>query len=277
MGRFSHREGRYVPPITRPSRLAFFLRRLAATGNIRLAAADSELARSGLHKRRVRDPAFAASWQEALNTPRSFTTAGLGLDGGESETPCREAVQCIPGAAVSLTASSHLTAPGDLVILPGHGKRRAQVRRSPGHRLTPAGISAFLAMLERTANIRLAARHVGVAASSIHRRRLDGAFADAIDKALNLATMDIEADLLFQMNDALSPQAIEAAAPALSLVERPHSIEQAIWLLKVHRDHVCRRPRQPWSALGVEAETRIWDSIRRKITAIKQARGKGQG
>ncbi len=88
--------------------------------------------------------------------------------------------------------------------------------------------------------------------------------------------MDIEAALFEQMVAAFDPDAIGDAMPAETLVERPHSFDQAIWLLKVHRDRACRRDCDPASALTREARTRTWDSIRRKVRAIERARDQGE-
>ncbi len=220
-----------MPRRTSPRQLDLFLRHLARSGNIALAAADSGLARSGLHKRRARSPAFAARWDNALATFLSSPETG-----GEGNRPSKP-----DGKEAS---SSYLTALGDLTLLDARRHRLPQLRRSPAGRLTPAGLAAFLAALETTANVRLSAATVGVAASSIYaRRRRDQDFARAMDAALDTGAMHIEAALIEAAALMLDPGGLDEAAPG----EHPVSpfpdmtVDGALHLLRFH--HPSRRGR----------------------------------
>ncbi|MBA3729840.1 MAG: hypothetical protein H0W92_03410 [Sphingomonas sp.] len=137
--------------------LARFFTALADTGNFVLACEAVGRAKSGLYKRRARDPIFAADCQAALAQFR------IGLP-----SPAREG-RGDDSVRPERSRGALLTAPGAL-ILSATGKR-PQLRRSPPGRLTPAGIEAFLKTLAATANIRFSAHSVGVAPSSIYRRR----------------------------------------------------------------------------------------------------------
>jgi hypothetical protein len=198
----------------RTSRYALdsFLRQLARTGNFALAADFAGLAKSGLYKRRARDPAFADACSAALAAHRSAPAVA-----GEGDQPK-------DGGGV-------LTAPGDLAFSRYAG--RPQRRRLPAGRLTGFGIANFFAALANTGNIRLAAASVGVAASSIHaRRRTDPDFAEQLEAALAIAKTNIECALIQAADRTFGGDWIDEVDP-----DGPKmTIDQAIWF-------VSRRPR----------------------------------
>ena len=165
-----------MPRRTSRYALETFLRNLARSGNFALAADLAGLTKSGLYKRRARDRLFAQSCEAALN-------AHAEREGG-------------PPAEDRIVKSARLrTAPGDLAFSRYAG--RPQRRRMPTGRLTGLGITNFFAALANTGNIRLAARSVGVAPSSIHaRRRADPEFAAQLKAALDLAQANIDCALI---------------------------------------------------------------------------------
>ena len=172
----------------RTSRYAIetFLRQLARTGNFALAAELAGLAKSGLYKRRARDRGFAAAVTRA-----------------QAEGSRVRAVR---------DEASNLTGSGDLGFSRYAG--RPQRRRLPEGRLTGLGIANFFAVLANTGNIRLAARAVGVAASSIHaRRRTDAGFARQMDQALDIARINIDCALIQAANRTFDPDWIEGVDP----------------------------------------------------------------
>ena len=166
--------------------LARFLARLAATGNFALACESIGRAKSGLYKRRARDPVFAADVEAALAQFRIELSSG--------EIPVRP----------ERSRGALTTAPGTMVL--GAAGARPQLRRSPPGRLTRAGIEAFLRALAATANIRFAAASVGIAASSIHRRRrVDRSFARAMERALDAAAATLELRLIEDADRTFDP------------------------------------------------------------------------
>ena len=166
--------------------LARFFASLAATGNFALACESIGRAKSGLYKRRARDPVFAADVEAALAQFRMEFLAD------------RNSVRPEPGRRAVLTA------PGTVVL--GSAGARPQLRRSPPGRLTRAGVEAFLKALAATANIRFAAASVGIAASSIHRRRrVDPSFARAMERALDAAAATLELRLLEDADRTFDP------------------------------------------------------------------------
>ncbi len=203
--------------------LARFFTALADTGNFALACEAVGRAKSGLYKRRARDPVFAADCEAAVAQFRiehfSPALAGEGRLGGAERGWGRAAL---------------LTNPGTL-ILSAMGKR-PQLRRSPPGRLTQAGIEAFLKTLAATANIRFSARSVGVAASSIYRRRrVDLAFARAMERALEAAMATLELRLIEDADRTFDPDPENEAwlAAAAEPPANRMSIDQALWFLSM--------------------------------------------
>ena len=177
-----------MPRKTEPRHLAFFLRQLERTGNITLAAEQSGLAKSGIHKRKRRDPAFAAACEQALAAYRSSNPPPVFRGRGTSQSRRRRMVE---------GASSQTTKTESGTLIPSHYAGQRQLRRLPAGRLTARGKDMLLDAIARTGNIRLAARHIGIAASSIHaRRRADPGFERQLKAALALATSNVEAAII---------------------------------------------------------------------------------
>ena len=157
-----------------PHELECFLGHLAATGNFALACDRLGRAKSGLYKRRARDPVFAAQCQGARARFKSSPSSPGGGGGG-------------PPKAMERSAAT---------ILSTHAGR-PQLRRAAPGTLTAAGVETFLETLALTGNVRFAAASVGVAPSSIHyRRRRDTIFAWRIDQAIDASLHALEIRLL---------------------------------------------------------------------------------
>lgn len=215
-----------MPRRTEPAQLARFLGMLELTGNITLAAERCGLAKSGLFKRRARDPAFAAALDAALAAART----------GVAEASARGAVL---QAGPNLTSDS-----GQMGVCPGRRRGFAQLRRVPAGRLTNEGLSAFLTRLAATANVRDAARSVGVASSSIYaRRRADPQFRAAMDEAIEEGATTVEAAALSGALYAVGacPEPADGAEPPLAM-----TADDAFHLLRSHHaGHPTRRQRRP--------------------------------
>ena len=189
-----------MPRTTGKHDLDRFLLHLARTGNFALAAEWTGRAKSGLYKRKARDPAFAARCQAALAQFRSSPDRG----GGPPEA--------VEGPLLKLegrlkTKTLRTTA-GTLILSRGNlGRSPMQIRRSPAGRLTRYGLETFLRALAATANIRLAAHSVGIAASSIHWRcHADPAFAREVDAALDVAATQLDAAFIEACEATFDPE-----------------------------------------------------------------------
>jgi hypothetical protein len=200
--------------------LARFFTALAATGNFALACDRIGRAKSGLYKRRARDPVFAADVEAALAQFRIALSAPAFA--GEGDRPkggggANSALRTQPGALILCVAGT-----------------RPQLRRSPAGRLTAAGIAAFLRTLAATANIRFAAASVGVAASSIHRRRsVDRGFRRAMDQALDAAMARLELRLIEDADRTFDPHYEDEAWLDGAAQPERMSIDQALWFLNM--------------------------------------------
>ena len=237
----------------RTSRYALdtFLRQLSRTGNFALAADLAGLAKSGLYKRRARNPAFAAACESALAAARTAVTS-VRPERSRGAQPTSVHPEEPLSNVETASRTALITQAGDLVLTRCQS-RPAQIRRSPAGRLTQAGIDAFLRALARTANIRLAASSVGVAHSSFyHRRDADPAFAAAMREALLTGYDRIEAALFESAlrafeRDAEHEQWLEANGGAAI---EPLTWDQAFTLYTLHR----RQARDGWHGFGRREE-----------------------
>lgn len=151
--------------------LARFLDLLAGTGNFALACAHLGRSKSGLYKRRARDPLFDARCKGAIARAQS---ALWRTEGGRR-----------PGAD------------GKSAFVLGRYAGRPQLRRAVPGVLTEAGRERFLYGLALSGNIRFAAASAGIAHSSIlYRRRTDPAFGREIEAALDAALATLEMRLI---------------------------------------------------------------------------------
>ena len=214
-----------MPRKTSRYALETFLRQLARTGNFALAADLAGLAKSGLYKRRLRETAFDEACKSALaaflSSPQ-FRGEGdhVKHGGGAHPTSVR------PERSRRALDTAVTTSDGDLAFSRYAG--RPQRRRMPAGRLTGLGITNFFAALANTANIRLAARAVGIAPSSIHaRRKTDPDFAAQVDQALEIAKVNIACALIQAAHRTFAPDWTEAVDP-----DGPKmTINQALWLV----------------------------------------------
>ena len=216
-----------MPRRTSARNLTFFLRQLELTCNMTLAAERSGLAKSGIHKRKRRDPEFAAACEAALAAHVSSPERGGGpsakermVEGARSQSTLTTLAAHVsspergggPRSGGGDRMETLLTTPGDLI--PSRYAGIPQLRRLPEGRLTGFGVANFFAALANTGNIRLAARAVGVAASSIHaRRRTDPAFAEEMDAALDIALSNIECALIQAADRTFDPEWSEGIDP----------------------------------------------------------------
>jgi hypothetical protein len=169
-----------IPTARRRAENAAFLAALARTGNARLAARDLAVHRGTYLKRRARDPAFAAAWDQALESAQQILP-------GTGRGPACNAVE---------GATSPMPGAPPLILTP-LATGRVQLRRARPGTITAAAEAAFLTALAASANVRLAAAAAGFAHSSFYARaRRNRAFAREMRAALAQAYMRLQAELL---------------------------------------------------------------------------------
>ena len=287
-------------PRPRKSHSAHELRRFLAllerTGNFALACATLGRAKSGLYKRRQRDPAFAARCRAAL----ALSSPGRG-GGPLAEEPMVEGAGNAPELILTACAG------------------RPQLRRALPRSLTRDRLDAFLRALAATANVRLSARAIGAAHSSVyaHARR-DRAFGEAMAATLELACHDLQADLLAEMlapdpfaaDDGENPSPLQGrghlgeaergegegvtrnAGACATCGERPArriagpiTAADALQLLILHRNAFTAAPRtrreavppNPYCRTAVSGDA-LLDLVMHKLAMIgEQARTEGGG
>jgi hypothetical protein len=220
-----------------PAELDRFLERLAATGNMVIAAEAIRRPVRSLRDRRRKDPAFAARCDVALARFR------LSPDAKGSNVP--------DGRSRVLRTTG-----GEWVVIRGGRNGGAQLRRAKKGQLTDAAFALFLRTLAATANVHLSARSVGVSSTTIdyHRKR-DVAFDQEVVEALKEGCARLETQLLDSAlrglrdraddeEESLSAEVREAAAayapqlPAMTAYE-------AFVLLQKQRELLSRPTR--WS------------------------------
>ncbi|WP_265563992.1 hypothetical protein [Sphingomicrobium arenosum] len=195
----------------RAAELAAFLRALALTGNVALAAATIHRPKAGLYKLRARNPAFAARCTAALAAFHKYSSPHPG------ERTAKLAARLAKLGEGRVVEQSDTPEPPPLRYLPARGTRRAQIRRAPPGSLTPAREADFLAALACTGNVRLAADSIAIAASSIHRRRkTDPDFARRFDEAQARARQVVEDLIAERALQTFDPDTRRAAPGAPS-------------------------------------------------------------
>jgi hypothetical protein len=211
---------------------AAFLHALAGTGNARLAARALGVHRSTYTKRRRKDPAFAAGWNEAL---AAFHRAGA------ESLPAAPPALPDPAAppALAETAPPPLRTKGGEPYIVRLKSGRLQLRRALPGQMTDAAQAHFLARLGASANLRLSAAEAGFAHSSFHRRRRRcPGFARAVEDNLDIACERLRS-AIFQSFDLLAgPQVGETEEEWLDRVADcplpPMTVEEALTMLRHH-------------------------------------------
>jgi hypothetical protein len=207
-----------------------FLKILARTGNVRLAARDVGVAHSTLLTRRRRHPDFAAQWDAALVVARARlmkleSKAKKGSHGSESSgrtadmhpgmserplvsrvaqgahagrpSPSFRATSATRAASAALHSAASFRTVGGETHLVRLKSGLVQVRRAVAGRLTRAAEQAFLASLSATCNVTLSAAAGGASfAAFAKRRRKNPGFAREFRLALSEGYETLEGALL---------------------------------------------------------------------------------
>jgi hypothetical protein len=261
---------------------AAFLRLLSQSGNARASARECGLHRGTLEKRRRRNAAFAAEWEAALAVAQSKLAHGE----GPGNNPSRSSRAKSRGAGTG--SPNPLRTQGGEPVLIRLKNGALQLRTARPGAIGLAAEQAFLRALAASANIRLAARAIGVAHSSIYARaRRNPAFAAEMAEALALGLDRLELALQEQAEQALATGGANSlwrdGADTQPLT--PMSADQAMLLLELHRRNAAlgiewtrlskRKRRGPLSSEEIAIERRIYwhaEQRTREAQALRQAR-----
>ena len=256
-----------------------FLRELARGGSVALAAETCGIDRSSAYQLRGRNPAFAASWDRALEAARERLSEGdqspsrVRERPGEGESsPPDSLPRPLPQAGGEMNAKLR----DNQVIRSSKAGRPCIARVGPG-RWSAESERAFLAELRASANVKAAARAAGVSAvAAYNRRRLWPAFAEAWCEALAEGYVRIETLLIHAATCTLDPEPEPDAAREAPLM----SVEQAMNLYKLHRagQQGGKPQRYAWRQQEPDIEA-VRAEILRKVAAMEKARAlqKGSG
>jgi len=222
---------------TSPARRAAFFRALFETGNQTLAAERAKVSRSWVCLQRKIDPGFDEAVRDAIKEARDSLSqrSGSGPEHGGTKPPRGYAYQ-------------H----GEELVVRGSRGRRVQVARARLHQWTPRVEARFLGLLERTCNLRLALREVGLSAQSLHEHRkrwpaFDAACEDALDVGYRRLDDGVVTAGLLGANPRLAEH-YELSPPLVA----PMSADDAIRLLRLHE-------RRRWEAArGIGPGGRVW-------------------
>jgi len=263
-----------------------FLRELARSGSVALAADKCGIDPSSAYQLRKRNAAFAASWDRAQEAARARlveadrSPSGLREGLGEGETG-GSSRQVLPRPLPQAGGEARRPKLRDnQVIRASSSGRPCIVRAGPG-RWSAKGERAFLAELTATANVSAAARAAGVSTQAAYnRRRLWPAFAEAWKEALAEGYVRIETFLLHAATASLDPEPETVPAPETGGAE-PHraprmTVAEAMNLLKLHRagQHGGKPQRYGWRQREPDIED-VRAEILRKVAAMERVRGEG--
>ncbi|WP_166040969.1 hypothetical protein [Sphingosinicella sp. YJ22] len=253
---------------------AAFLRLLAETGNVMLAARECGLRTQTLYARRTTHAAFAAEWDAALTAAQAAMRAD----------PARAARAGKGRWPDSPNAPARFKTGGGEPAVTRLKDGRLQLRRAKAGGIGFRGEQAFLRALATCGNISMAAQAVGVAATNIYARRgRNPVFKAEMDKALEVATERLEAALMeralaSQCSDGADDLWLEEALGPLPAM----TFEQAIMLLELHGRrqalgdefgrYATRKRRGPLSSAEIQTERRIWFTLEKERRALDLVR-----
>jgi hypothetical protein len=252
---------------TAPAWRRAFLRELARSGSVALAADKAGIDRTSAYQVRKRNAAFAASWERAQAHARaSFDRLRTN---GSAESEGKPKLQLRPDECVRASKAG----------------KPCVVRAGPG-RWCEDGERAFLDELAASANVRAAARAAGVSPQAAYaRRRQWPAFAAAWDAARADGWLRLELLLLETATATLEPVLRQAqdergVGRGEALEGPAMSVEQALqlWFHRPGaRDGAGRGRGHAWRRQEPDIEE-VRASILRKIEAIERAEaGEGAG
>ncbi len=256
---------------------AAFLRLLAETGNVMLAARECGLRTQTLYARRTTHGAFAAEWDAALTAaqaamradPARAARAGKGRWPDSADAPAR-----------------FKTAGGEPAVTRLRDGR-LQLRRAKAGGIGFRAEQAFLRALATCGNIAMAAEAVGVATRNIYARRArNPVFKAEMDKALGVATDRLETALVARALASRCGDGADDLWHEEELGPLPAmTFEQTMMLLELHGRrqalgdefgrYATRKRRGPLSSAEIQLERQIWwtgEQERRRLDSLRRER-----
>ncbi|MFN3726206.1 MAG: hypothetical protein ACK4SZ_07870 [Allosphingosinicella sp.] len=256
---------------------AAFLRLLAETGNVMLAARECGLRTQTLYARRTTHAAFAAEWDAALTAAQ----AAMRADPGRAARAGKGRWPDSPGAPERFK-----TAGGEPAVT-RLKEGRLQLRRAKAGGIGFRAEQAFLRALATCGNIAMAAEAVGVAARNIYAGRARSkVFKAEMDKARAIASDRLEGALHERATAALCGDGADDLWAEEELGGLPEmTVDQALMLLRFHmlRDsladewgrYATRKRRGPLSSAEIGIERQIWwvrEEERRRLDEVRRKR-----
>jgi hypothetical protein len=189
-----------------------FLKGLARTGNVRLAAAGAGVDFTSAYQRRKRHAEFAERWEGAL-AAHTLRVEQSGRDGREGEEVAL--TPPLPSAAPSLSLDGR----GELNARPD-----GKVIKGSAARWGKRAEEAFLLELTVSASVKLAAAAAGFSTVAVYKRRLkDSRFAAAWEAALETGKARVQAYLVEAATRTFDPDELpigdESEIPKVSIGE----------------------------------------------------------
>lgn len=253
-------------PRTPPAWRRAFLRELARSGSVAMAAESCGIDRSSAYQLRRRNPAFAASWDRALATARARLPVSAPMPEAPASAGARPILRVPAQAGTSLDRAVRL-AP-DQTIRSSKSGRCCIMRTGPG-RWSSAKEAVFLAELTATANVRAAARAARVSTTAAYnRRKLWPAFKAEWDAAVAEGFARIETLLVCAATTTLDPEPLPARA-----YEAPRmSMDQAIkiWAELNARERGDRKRRLGGPPRREPSIDEVREEILRKVAAMER-------
>ncbi len=253
---------------------AAFIRLLAETGNVELAARECGLHKPTLYSRRKVNAAFATEWDAAVTAARALMAA-------QPAEAARAGKGRWPHGARA--ASRFKTDGGEpLVTRMKDGTLQLRLARAGG--IGFRAEQAFLRAYATCGNIAMAARAVGVAPKNVYaRRRRCPVFKAEMEKARACASDRLHGALFSRMDEALMGEGAddlwgERELPPLP----PMNVDQAMMLYRliVRREalgeewgrYASRRRRGPLSSKEIAIERQIWWTVELEKRAAQERR-----
>lgn len=220
-----------------------FLRALARTGNVRMAAEAAGVDHTTAYALRKRDSRFAGAWERALSraaalpdrpSPLPSPATGRGSEGRRSAPPPQPVRRCSaspePGAASPLhrkRSPSPAKAGEDLRVVRVSKRHGAQVVRAHETRWSEKKERIFFEALFDTRNVRAAARAAGVSAQALYNRRRESeAFRESWAAVLSESKSQLQMNTVGAANLAL--EAIDPAEPPAISVKDAMAVHAAV-------------------------------------------------
>ncbi len=256
---------------------AAFLRLLAETGNVMLAARECGLRTQTLYARRTTHAAFAAEWDAALTAAQAAMRAD----------PARAARAGKGRWPDSANAPARFKTVGGEPAVTRLKDGRLQLRRAKAGGIGFRGEQAFLRALATCGNIAMAAEAVGVAVQTIYsRRRRSALFKAEMDKALTIASDRLERAANERANAALCGDGADDLWIEEEFGDLPiMTMDQVLMLLRSHWRRAAlgeewgrfasRKRRGAMSSAEIAIERTIWwdgEEERRRVDSMRRAR-----